>query len=274
MCSNCTGVDFDRSAAERIPHTGWVEVTGRLANKVALVSGGARGLGAAHVRLFAEEGAAVVFGDVLTEEGSLLETTLRQEGLSVRFLQLDVTRNSDWVAACDLAIAEYGQLTTLVNNAAIFSSEGTEDLTQQTWQRVISVNLEGQWLGMRSVLPSLVTSGNGAIVNICSVYANIASPDAIAYHASKGGVRIMTKSCALEYAGRGVRINSVNPGAIDTSFGGPSSLEADARQVGLVPLGRKAHPREIAHASLFLASDDASYITATEIIVDGGWSAP
>jgi NAD(P)-dependent dehydrogenase (short-subunit alcohol dehydrogenase family) len=249
-------------------------VTARLANKVALISGGARGLGAAHVRLFAQEGASVVFGDVLTDEGLLLETKLRQEGLDVRFLKLDVTQVDDWAAASDLAIAEYGRLTTLVNNAAIFSSAGTEDLTQQTWQQVMSVNLEGQWLGMRAVLPSLVASGNGAIVNICSVYANIASPDAIAYHASKGGVRIMTKSSALEYAGRGVRINSVNPGAIDTSFAGPSSPEMDARQNSLVPMGRKAQPREIAYASLFLASDDASYITATELIVDGGWSAP
>jgi NAD(P)-dependent dehydrogenase (short-subunit alcohol dehydrogenase family) len=245
----------------------------RLAGKVALVSGGARGLGAAHVELFAEEGAAVVFGDVLTDEGIALEAELRRRGLAVQFLRLDVTRADDWSAALDLARSEYGTLTTLVNNAAIFSPEGTEALTQERWRHVLAVNLEGQWLGMRSALPTLVTTGNGSIINICSVYANIGSPDAIAYHASKGGVRIMTKSTALEYADRGVRVNSVNPGAIDTLFGGPSNPETDAAAISLVPMGRKALPREVAHASLFLASDDASYVTGTEIIVDGGWTA-
>jgi NAD(P)-dependent dehydrogenase (short-subunit alcohol dehydrogenase family) len=248
-------------------------VTERLAGKVALVSGGARGLGAAHVELFAQEGARVVFGDVLTEEGSAVEAELRGRGLDVRFVRLDVTRPDDWAGALDVAITEYGSLTTLVNNAAIFSVEGTEDLARDVFQRVISVNLEGQWLGMRAALPALVASGNASIVNICSVYAHLATPDAVAYHASKGGVRILTRSTALEYVTKGVRVNAVNPGAIDTLFAGPPDPRADAAVVGVVPLGRKAHPREIAHASLFLASDDASYITGTEIVVDGGWSA-
>ncbi|MDT3444938.1 MULTISPECIES: SDR family NAD(P)-dependent oxidoreductase [unclassified Pseudofrankia] len=238
-----------------------------------MVSGGARGLGAAHVELFGEEGASVFFGDVLTDEGSALEAELRQRGLDVHFLRLDVTRPDDWSAALDRVLSVRGTLTTLVNNAAIFSPEGTEALSQRRWRQVMGVNLEGQWLGMRTVLPTLVASGNASIINICSVYAQIGSPDAIAYHASKGGVRIMTKSTALEYAGRGVRVNSVNPGVIDTLFAGPATPETESAEIGLVPLGRKAQPREVAHASLFLASDDASYVTGAEIVVDGGWTA-
>ncbi|WP_182481519.1 SDR family NAD(P)-dependent oxidoreductase [Nocardioides immobilis] len=245
---------------------------GRLEGKVALISGGARGLGAAHVELFAEEGGAVVFGDVLVDEGAALADRLGERGLHVQFLKLDVTQADDWAAAVDLAVNLHGRLTTLVNNAAIFSADGTQDVTQETFRHVLSVNLEGQWLGMRAALPALVEFGNSSIVNICSVYAHLATPDAVAYHASKGGVLIMTRSTALEYVGRGVRVNAVNPGAIDTLFAGSATPDAGAIS-SVVPLGRSADPREIAHASLFLASDDASYITGTEIVADGGWSA-
>jgi NAD(P)-dependent dehydrogenase (short-subunit alcohol dehydrogenase family) len=246
----------------------------RLAGKVALVSGGARGAGAAHVELFAQEGAAVVFGDVREAEGKELEERLRADGLDVAFRPLDVTQADQWSDAVDHAVRTYGRLTTLVNNAGIVSAEGTEQVTQEAWQRVMSVNLEGQWLGMRAALPALLETGNAAVVNICSVYATLASPDSIAYHASKGGVRIMTKTAAIEYAQRGVRFNNVNPGAIDTEFGGPPDPERHARAVAKIPMGRKATPREIALASLFLASDEAGYITGTELVVDGGWSAP
>jgi NAD(P)-dependent dehydrogenase (short-subunit alcohol dehydrogenase family) len=248
-------------------------VAARLAGKVVLVSGGSRGLGAAHVELFAEEGAAVVFGDVLVDEGAALESSLRQRGLGVRFIPLDVTSPEDWTAAVGLAVRAHGTLTTLINNAAVFDPEGTQALTQEVWGRVISVNMEGQWLGMRAALPALVASGNAAVVNIGSVYAEIATPDAIAYHASKGGVRILSKSIALEYAERGVRINCVAPGMIDTLFAGPSTSAEDVAEASIVPMRRKARPREVAQASLFLASDDASYITAAEIVVDGGWAA-
>ena len=245
---------------------------GRLEGKVALISGGARGLGAAHVELFAEEGCAVVFGDVLVHEGAALVQRLGERGLEARFLKLDVTQADDWAAAVDVALDLHGRLTTLINNAAIFSAEGTEEVAQETFRRVLSVNLEGQWLGMRAALPALVASGNASIVNICSVYAHLATPDAVAYHASKGGALIMTRSTALEYVDRGVRVNAVNPGAIDTLFAGAASPDGEAI-ASVVPLGRAAQPREIAHASLFLASDDASYITGTEIVADGGWSA-
>jgi NAD(P)-dependent dehydrogenase (short-subunit alcohol dehydrogenase family) len=247
-------------------------MTDRLAGKVALVSGGARGLGAAHVELFAQQGAAVVFGDVLEDSGKEVETTLRAQGLDVEFVRLDVTVANDWTTAVDTVLTRHGALTTLVNNAAIFSAAGTEDVDQEDFRRVLSVNLEGQWLGMRAALPSLVASGRGAVVNICSVYAHLATPDAIAYHASKGGVQIMTRSTALEYVAHGVRVNSVSPGAIDTLFAGAETADP-AAIAAVVPMGRAADPREIAHASLFLASDDASYVTGTEIVVDGGWSA-
>jgi NAD(P)-dependent dehydrogenase (short-subunit alcohol dehydrogenase family) len=251
---------------------------GRLEGKVALVSGGARGLGAAHVQLFAEEGAAVVFGDVRDELGRQWEQDLTSKGLPVSYTHLDVTQADDWKHAVRLAVEKHGKLTTLVNNAGIFTEDGLESTSDETWASVISVNLEGQWLGMRAAMPHLVAAGVAAgasVVNICSIFGNVGSAGSAAYHASKGGVRLLTKATAVEYAPRGVRVNSVHPGMIETEFAGPERTTGQAREqeLKLVPLGRSAPPREIAFASLFLASDEAAYVVGAELTVDGGWTA-
>lgn len=252
---------------------------GRLDGKVAVVSGGARGLGAAHVELFAEEGASVVFGDIRDELGRQWEEQLRAKGHPVTYVHLDVTKAPDWKRAVDLAVERYGKLTTLVNNAGIFTGDGLLTTADDTWSAVISVNLEGQWLGMRAAMPSLLDAGpaqGASVVNICSIFGNVGSAGSAAYHASKGGVRLLTKAVAVEYGPQRIRVNSVHPGMIETEFAGPefTNPEAVAEQLKGVPLGRSAPPREFAYASLFLASDEAAYITGAELVVDGGWTVP
>lgn len=254
-------------------------MAGRLEGKVAIVTGAARGLGAAHVELFAEEGAAVVFGDILDDAGRSWEFQLREKGHPVTYVHLDVTERADWTRAVETAQSEYGGLTTLVNNAGIFTVDGLMDTSDQTWSSVISVNLEGQWLGMRACMPALLEAGperGASIVNVCSIYGNVGSPGSAAYHASKGGVRMLTKSVAVEYGPRRIRVNSVHPGMMETEFAGADFIggEESAKQLRGVPLGRSAPPREVAYASLFLASDEAAYITGAELMVDGGWTVP
>lgn len=246
---------------------------GRLDGKVALVSGGASGIGAAHVRVFALEGAKVVLGDVQVELGEKVATEVRENGGEAFFVELDVTNESSWAAAVAVAVERYGKLTTLVNNAGIFHPGGVEDETMDGWQRMIAVNQTGVWLGMRAAVPELVKSGGGAIVNISSLYGLIGSPGNIAYHATKAAVRLMTKSAALEYVKKGIRVNAILPGQIDTPILGNLTPEQDAAIKAAIPMGRIGRPEDVARTSLFLCSDDASYITGVELPVDGGWSA-
>ena len=251
-------------------------MTERLSGKVALVSGGARGLGAAHVELFAEQGAKVVFGDILDAQGQQLEQELRNRGLPVTYVHLDVTKVDDWQAAVEATLSEFGSLTTLVNNAGIFTWRGLEEADDQEWSRILGVNLEGQWHGMRAAMPALTRAGlaqGASIVNISSIYGVVSSSASTAYHASKGGVRMLTKAVAVEYGPRGVRANAVNPGFMETEFAGAEfTPEKQTQALVGVPLGRTAPAREIAYASLYLASDEAAYVTGAEIMVDGGWT--
>jgi NAD(P)-dependent dehydrogenase (short-subunit alcohol dehydrogenase family) len=249
-------------------------MAGRLEGKVALITGAARGIGEAHARLFAAEGASVVVTDVLVEQGEALAACLREEGRSAVFQKLDVTSEEDWAAAISVAVATFGKLTTLVNNAAVFNNDGLEKTSLADWNKVISVNLTGSFLGLKAAMPALAKTGNGSVVNISSIYALIGTRGFTAYHASKGGVRMLSKASALEWATKGVRVNSVYPGNTHTPAWDDLTEEERQALIAIVPMGGPAQPIDVAYGSLYLASDEARFVTGSELVIDGGWSIP
>ena len=236
--------------------------SGRVAGKVALITGAARGMGAAHARRFIAEGASVVLGDILNAEGAALAAEL---GSDARYIRLDVTKPDDWAAAVALCVADFGGLHILVNNAGIFGGAAIVDHPLDLWQRMIEINLTGVFLGIRAATSALVASGSGSIINISSVAGLRGAPGGSAYVASKFGVRGLTKAVAAELAPFGVRCNSVHPGIIDTPM-----AEGLNTQGYDYPLGRMARSEEVTNLVLYLASDEASYSTGSEFIVDGG----
>jgi len=244
-------------------------MSGRLQRRVALISGGARGQGAAHGRRLAEEGATVILGDVLAAEGEGHARDLRAGGLDVRFRPLDVTHPADWAAAVEDAETQSGQLDVLVNNAGIVRIAAVADETDDGWARTMAVNATGVFYGMRAAVPALRRAGGGSIVNIASIYGPVGAPGYVAYTASKGAVIAMTKVAALEHAADRIRVNAICPGPVRS----PMSEEEGDASVELTPMRRRAEPEEISAAVAFLASDDAVYITGTELAVDGGYLA-
>lgn len=245
----------------------------RMAGKIALVSGGASGLGAAQATLFAREGAKVVIGDLQEELGAKTVAAITAEGGEARFVRLDVTNRASWDAAVAYAVKEFGGLTTLVNNAGIFHPGGVETETEEGWAKMIAVNQTGVFLGMKAAVPELLKSGNGAIVNISSLFGLIGSPDALSYHATKAAVRVMSKGTALEFAKRGIRVNTIFPGQIRTPILADITPEQDAAIKAMIPMGEVGDPMDIAHGSLYLASDEAKYVSGAELWIDGGWYA-
>ena len=248
-------------------------MAGRLAGKVALVSGGASGIGAAHLRVFTAEGAKVVAGDVQEEQGRAAVDAVNKSGGEAVFVRLDVTKEADWANAVKEATSRFGKLTTLINNAGVYWPSGVEAETTEGWNKMIAVNQTGVWLGMKTALPMMRQAGGGAIVNISSLYGLIGSPGSIAYHATKGAVRLMAKSAALEYVKQGIRVNSIHPGMIQTPILGNLTPE-DAEAIrAATPMGRMGRPEEIAYGSLYLCSDEAAFVTGAELVIDGGWFA-
>ncbi|TYB61447.1 glucose 1-dehydrogenase [Nonomuraea sp. PA05] len=241
---------------------------GLLDGKVALITGGARGMGAAHVRLFLEEGARVVFGDVLDEEGKALA-----EETGAIYLRHDVTSPEEWERAVRTAVEAYGKLDVLVNNAGILKFRRISDMSLEDFDRVIDVNLKGTWLGVKSVIEPMKAAGRGSIVNISSIEGYVGAEGLSAYSASKFGIRGITKSAARELARFKIRVNSVHPGAINTAMAlDPdivAEVDADAFVKSMV-IKRFAKPVEVSHVVAFLASDRASYCTGSEVTVDGG----
>ena len=248
----------------------------RLAGKVALISGGARGMGAAEARLFTQEGAQVVVGDVLEAEGRALVESLTAKGHDAVFVRLDVTNEADWQAAVDLAVSRFGKLNVLVNNAGISAVGRVEDVTAESWDLVMAVNAKGVFLGSKIAIPAMRRAGGGSIINISSqlglVGTEITSPQ---YASSKGAVRLLTKVTALQYAKEGIRANSVHPGPIITPMTEKRRADPAIRelQTSRIPLGRYGEPDEVAYGVLYLASDESSFVTGSELVIDGGWTA-
>jgi len=246
----------------------------RLEGKVAIVSGGARGQGAAIGQLFAEHGAKVLLGDVRDEMGEAHAKGLRERGLDVRYSHLDVTVSADWASIVDLAESSYGFLNVLVNNAGVLSSADAVEETEENWNRVVATNQTGMFLGMKHAVPAIRRAGGGSIINTSSILGFVAADGWIAYAATKGAIRMMTKSAAISYARDNIRVNCVAPGLVLT----PMVLEdgdeeSNAAFAAATPLGRGAQPIEIANGVLFLASDESSYMTGSELLLDGGFLA-
>jgi 3alpha(or 20beta)-hydroxysteroid dehydrogenase len=242
-------------------------VEGRVEGKVALISGGARNIGGASARMLVAEGAQVVIGDLLDEEGAALAEELCQEfGQSAaRYVHLDVTSDEDWRAAVELTVREFGKLDVLFNNAGIFNGGQLQRYKTEQWQQMLDVNLTGAFLGIRAAADSMIAAGGGSIINTSSIEGLRGTPWAHGYVASKWGLRGLTKSVALELAPHGIRVNSLHPGRIST----PAT---DAMPVDMIPipLGRPGQPDEVASFVVFLASDESSFATGSEFTMDGG----
>jgi dihydroanticapsin dehydrogenase len=247
----------------------------RLANKIAIVTGGSMGIGQAAAIRFAQEGAQVVVLDIAEKEGRATEETLRQYEPRCLFIPGDVTKESDWQEAMRTIETVYGRLDILFNNAGTNLIKGVAELTEKEWDRIITTNLKSVFFGAKYSLSLMLKSGEGSIINTASTTALIALPKMPVYSASKGGILALTRQLACDYAPHNIRVNCVCPGATLTPLVQKELdlglVTAEALTHG-VPLGRFAKPSEIAAAVLFLASDDASYVTGTALIVDGGRS--
>ncbi|AFU05903.1 SDR family NAD(P)-dependent oxidoreductase [Nocardia brasiliensis] len=248
---------------------------GRLADKVALITGATGGIGHATAELFAREGARLVVTDIAQDATQALTARLAATGADVLAAGLDVSAPENWSEVIELTRQRFGRLDVLVNIAGIVDWPGIEDTTQDSWERVIAVNQTGTWLGMKTAMPLLCASGNASIINTSSVLGLVGSGAAAAYQASKGAVRLLTKTAAVEYATRGVRVNSVHPGVIATPMIQGLLDEQGDQQPDIVrtPMRRAGDPAEVAPTMLFLASDESSFITGTELVVDGGLTA-
>jgi cyclopentanol dehydrogenase len=249
---------------------------GRLDGKVALISGGAKGQGAVEGKMFAREGAKVVLGDILDEAGKKVEAEIRAAGGAATYAHLDVTREADWRAAVATAVQAYGKLTVLVNNAGILLRAKIEDMSEADWDRLMAINVKGVFLGTKCAIPAMRQAGGGSIINISSTAGLVASPgETAAYIASKGAVRLFTKATAIQHAREKIRCNSVHPGPIATDMirdmlESPAMLEARMRRL---PMGRIGTAEDIAHGVIYLASDESSYMTGSELVIDGGTTA-
>jgi len=247
---------------------------GRLDGKVAIISGGAKGQGAEEARLFAQEGAKVIIGDILDREGMQIESEIAEQGGEAKFVHLDVSSEEDWSRTVDLSMREYGRLDILVNNAGILLMKGLEETSGQEWDNIQNINSKGVFLGSKTVIPAMRESGGGSIVNISSI-AGLIGSKFTAYGASKGLVRTLTKSVAVNHGHEGIRCNSVHPGIIETDMVSEmiGSQEGREYQLNRTPLKVIATSRDVALGVLYLASDESRYVTGSELVIDGGITA-
>jgi len=248
----------------------------RLEGKVALITGGAHGMGASEAALFAREGAKVVVADLLEVDGHQVVGAIGASGGEARFVRLDVTSEADWSEAVAATVAAFGKLDALVNNAGISGGIDPDIMSTKAYDQLMDVNAKGVFLGMKYAVPAMQKAGGGSIVNISSI-SGIVGQELIhmGYNASKGAVRAITKSAAVQYASDGIRVNSVHPGFMPPMLTSRATADPElrARWLKAVPMKRAGQPEEVAYAVLFLASDEASYITGAELVVDGGFIA-
>ena len=246
----------------------------RLEGKVALITGAAWGMGAEEARMFAREGTKVAVADILEDEGRQVESEIAEAGGEAVFVRLDVTKEDQWAAAVEATVSRFGKLDIMVNNAGIPGLPEADKLSTEAWDTLMDINARGVFLGAKYAIQEMRKAGGGSIVNISSISGFIGQ-DSLhpGYNSSKGAVRILTKSLAVQYAKEGIRVNSVHPGVMPSMRGTTLDPERRKRSLGMVPMGREGRREEVGYAVLFLASDEASYITGTELVVDGGYLA-
>lgn len=236
----------------------------RLASKVAIVTGAGRGIGRAIAEAFANEGAVVI---------ATSQSQSHEYGPAIEYHQHDVSSEADWKRITDAVLGTHGRIDVLVNNAGIIAYEPLHELTSADWDRVVAVNQTGVFYGMREIMPTMLAQGSGSIVNVSSIWGNTAVAGAHAYHATKGAVRNMSKNAAITFATTGVRVNSLHPGFIATPLTDAQDPAVNEFVVGQTPMGRAGRPEEIAAGAVFLASDEASFMTGSELVIDGGYLA-
>ena len=250
----------------------------RLEGKVALVTGGASGIGGGTCRLFAREGAKVVIADITEAAGRQVEEEIVESGGQAMFVRLDVSREEDWVAAVRRTVERFGRLDVVVNNAGM-STDATRETVEHTaldvWNQAMGVNSTGVFLGMKHAVPEMRKAGGGSIINVASIFGLVGSKGGTVYHAAKGSVRMLTKVAAIQYAGEGIRVNAVHPGFADTGMTRELHARPGVREERerLTPLGRLGTPEDIAWGIVYLASDESSFVTGSDLVIDGGMTA-
>jgi NAD(P)-dependent dehydrogenase (short-subunit alcohol dehydrogenase family) len=236
----------------------------RLSGKVAIVTGAGRGIGRAIAEVFAQEGATVI---------ATSQSAKHEFPAGIEYMQQEVAKEGDWKKVVDHVLSKHGRIDILVNNAGIIAYDPLTELSLKDWERVVGVNQTGVFLGMREVIPHMVKQGIGSVVNVASIWGSAAVVGAHAYHATKGAVLNMSKNAAITYATTGVRINSLSPGFIETPLTDSQAPEVNAWVVSMTPMGRAGKPVEIAQGAVFLGSDESSFMTGSELLIDGGYLA-
>ena len=247
----------------------------RLQGKVALITGAARGQGAEEARMFAKEGAKVVLADGTDQEGTAVAAEIAEMGGDALYVHLDVTNEDEWDAAVQSAVASFGKVDILGNNAGIWRRGHVLETSLDQWDDIMDVNAKGVFLGTKAAIPEMRKAGGGSIVNISSTAGLVGSKTSAAYSASKGAVRIFSKSTAVQYASEGIRANSIHPGPIDTDMGDQVWPDATSREASIsrTALARIGTANDIAYGALYLASDESSFVTGSELVIDGGVTA-
>jgi cyclopentanol dehydrogenase len=245
---------------------------GRLDGKVAIITGAAMGQGEAEAKLFASEGAKVVVTDIAVEEGQAVVEAIKAAGGDAIFIKHDVANEEEWKNVIKTTVDTYGKLNILVNNAGILDLAGLEETSNELWDRTMDVNLKGPFYGCKYAVPEMRKVGGGSVINISSIYGLIGSGGSTAYQSSKGALRIMTKTLAVQYATENIRFNSIHPGTIETPMTAPGLADPEIRAswMKVIPMARPGKPNDIAYCALWLASDESTFCTGAEIQIDGG----